>query len=541
VTRSRQYYRRVFNALVRDEHDRLLRDKDFNRVMEETDGAALIDKLSDRFKRTVGLQSEKANAAGSKAQQEIGTLTTDINVRDNEERAVSEQNNINSNNGDSSDASGANSGSPLQPGEIPASAPIEPSLPVMISRTESLPNGRSGQPYDVSLDELLGDLPPQLQLENDAGSGLSLTADRRLQGTPTVNGSLQLAVVGLNDKGDRTLQLQLKLALIPSSRDLWKDLLSDPGAPYAKADEDVDRLPIGEGWHMAMASQRGRSHAHRGGQRDDHGVIAHAASGWNVLIVGDGAGSCEFSRQGSLLATTVARDTLLGSLENSEGASLEAAVLAWLEGDDHSRMPQELLVPLQSTVITAVHAGHRAISQEAAASGHSMKAFSTTLLLAIHKETPGGHVVVTFGIGDGGIVALTNGRQAQMLNTADSGQHAGQTRFLDAPLFQESQALSLYRRVTVKFYETLDALILATDGVTDPKFSSDNDMHDAESWWSLYDELAPALVMPDKRTDRDPLLDYLNFFVERHHDDRTLAVLYRDVGLPVQSASEVSA
>lgn len=534
---SREYYRRVFNTLVCDEHNRPLRDQDFDRVMGEADGAALIDELNDRFKRTMGLQSEQANAGESKANQDTNTLMAGINVKKNEERSVSEQNDTNSNNGDPG-TSDANSSTALQPGEIPASASVEPSLPVMPPRIESLPNGRSGQPYDVILDELLDDLPPQLQLENDAGSGLSLTADRRLQGTPIVNGSLQLDVVGFNDQGDRTLQLQLKLALIPSSRDLWKNLQSDPGVPYAKADEDIDRLPLGEGWHMAMGSQRGRSHAHRGGQRDDHGVIARADSGWNLLIVGDGAGSCEFSRQGSLLATTVARDTLLSSLESSEGASLETAVLAWLEGDDHSRMPQELLMPLQKTVITAVHAGHRAISQEAAASGHSMKAFSTTLLLAIHKETPGGHIVVTFGIGDGAIGALTSGRQAQMLNTADSGQHAGQTRFLDAPLFQESQGL--YQRVTVKLYETLDALIVATDGVTDPKFSSDNDMHEAESWWSLYDELAPALAKPDETTGRDPLLDYLNFFIERHHDDRTLAVLYRDASLPAQSVSEVS-
>lgn len=536
MKRSREYYRRVFNTLVRDEHDRPLRYKDFDQVMGEADGVALIDELSNRFKTVMVLQSELASGGESKANQDTGMSIADINVMDDEEHSVSEQNNINSNTCDAR-ASGANTGTALQPGEIPISSAVEPPPTVMTSRTENLPNGRSGQPYDVDLDELLGDLPPQLHLENDAGSGLSLTADRRLRGTPSLTGSLQLTVVGFNDEGIPALQLQLRLALIPSSRDLWKNNLSDPNALYAKADEEIDRLPVGDGWHMAMGSQRGRSHAHRGGQRDDHGVIARAASGWNVLIVGDGAGSCEFSRQGSLLATTVARDSLLGSLDGNDEVSLEAAVLAWLEGDDHSRMPQELLVPLQSTVITAVHAGHRAISQEAAASGHSIKAFSTTLLLAIHKETPRGHVVVTFGIGDGAIAALTSGRQAQMLNTADSGQHAGQTRFLDAPLFQESQGL--YRRVTVKLYETLDALVLATDGVTDPKFSSDNDMHDAESWWSLYDELAPALVKPDKKTDLDPLLDYLNFFVERHHDDRTLAVLYRDASLPEQSVSEV--
>lgn len=528
MKRSQEYYTRVLNSLL----DQRYPDKFMERVMTETDGFSMIDEFHERIEQIMKEHSDPTAERESTEKDKHATVTPSITVEDTEDSAVSERSDVDANALDASD------GTPLQPGEIPVSSTAEPSPPAMTSRTESLPNGRSGQPYDVSLDQLLDDLPLQLQLENDDGSGLSLTDDRRLQGLPTVNGSLQLTVLGLDDQGVQTLQLQLKLALIPNSRDLWKNEPSDPYTPYAKPDEDVNRLLIGKGWHMAMGSQRGRSHAHRGGQRDDHGVIARAASGWNVLIVGDGAGSCEFSRQGSLLSTTAAQDSLLSSLAGDEGARLEAATLTWWRGGDYSRMPNELLMPLKSTVITAIHAGYLAISKEAAASGHPMKAFSTTLLLAIHKETPEGHIVVTFGIGDGAIGALTGGRQAQILNTADSGEYAGQTRFLDASLFQESQGL--YQRVTVKVYEALDALVLATDGVTDPKFSSDNDMHDAQSWWSLYAELAPSLAAPAEKTGQDPLLEYLNFFVERHHDDRTLAVLYRDASATVQDVSEVA-
>jgi serine/threonine protein phosphatase PrpC len=222
----------------------------------------------------------------------------------------------------------------------------------------------------------------------------------------------------------------------------------------------------------------------------------------------------------------VARDELLASLVSSEGEALEAAALSWWQGEDQTRMPQELLMPLQKTVITAVHAGYRAICEEANASGHSIKSFSTTLLLGLHKKTPQGHIVVTFGIGDGAVAALYDGQQSELLNTADSGQHAGQTRFLDAQLFQEAQGL--YQRVKVKVFDELDALILATDGVTDPKFSSDNEMHDHQCWWALYREFAHALPTPTGDVERDPLQEYLSFFLERHHDDRTIAVLYRD-------------
>lgn len=101
-------------------------------------------------------------------------------------------------------------------------------------------------------------------------------------------------------------------------------------------------------------------------------------------------------------------------------------------GDDLSRMSQELLIPLQQTIITAVHAGHRAINEEAKASGHPVKAFATTLLLALHKETPQGHVVVTFGIGDGAIAALYSGDQGscsiQQILDSTRAKHAFWTR-----------------------------------------------------------------------------------------------------------------
>ncbi|MBT2786996.1 MULTISPECIES: PP2C family serine/threonine-protein phosphatase [unclassified Halomonas] len=522
---SQDYYHRVISSLFEKPGQRLP-DQLIERVIQETNGPTLIDEFREQFKTTMSEHYKQSKENGTKAEEAGSAFTPGLPISDSEESAVSEHHNANTGNAPQDRSADV----PLQPGDIPSEAPAEASVPVVATRTESLPNGRSGQPYDVCLDELLDELPAKLQLEDDGGSNLSLSDDHRLQGTPTAQGSLQLKVQGLDEQGETVLELTLKLALIPSSRDLWQNLPSDPDAPYAKPDEEVDRLSGGDGWQMAMGSQRGRSHAHRGGQRDDHGTIARATSGWNVLIVGDGAGSCEYARQGSLLATTVARDELLNSLAANEGAALEAAALAWWKGGDRSRMSQALLVPLQQTMITAVHAGHRAITEEAKASGHPAKAFSTTLLLALHKETPDGHIVVTFGIGDGAVAALYEGRQAQMLTTADSGQHAGQTRFLDAPLFQEAEGL--YQRVKINVFSSLEALIVATDGLTDPKFTSDNDMHDGESWWALYDELAPALAAPNDDSERDPLQDYLSFFVERHHDDRTLAVLYRDSVMP---------
>ncbi|WP_162500861.1 PP2C family serine/threonine-protein phosphatase [Modicisalibacter coralii] len=484
--------------------------------MTETDAAEMIDafreQLHDKLARHFAESAEKHQAP----EVQPDGFTPGIAI--SEETTVSGHHDT-----DSDDPHAAAS---LQPGDIPVSSAPPPEPPPVPARTESLPNGRVGQVYEVELDAVIDHLPSRLVLEDDAGTGLTLTETRWLQGKPTLSGSVVLSMVGVDSRDEPVERLTLKLALIPSSRDLWQNRASDPNAPYAKPDAVVERLAAGDGWRMAVGSLRGRSHAHRGGQRDDEGVIDRTTSGWNLLLVGDGAGSCEFSRQGSLLATTTARDTLLSTLDENAGAELERAVLTWWAEGDRSRMPQALVIPLQETIITAVHRGHRAIHDEAEASGRPLKAFSTTLLLALHKQTSQGHVVVTFGIGDGAIAALFEGCRATLMNSADSGQHAGQTRFLDAPLFQEGQ--SLYQRVKVGVFETLDALILATDGVTDPKFDSDNAMQEAAGWWSLYGELAPVLAAPRCEEERDPLLEYLDFFIERHHDDRTLAVLYRD-------------
>lgn len=413
----------------------------------------------------------------------------------------------------------------LRSGELPTVACGERPLPAEI-RTESLPNGRAGQHYSLCLDDVLV-LPKQatLTLEEDAGTGLVLSEDRCLSGELSGAGTVQLTVLGHDDDGHEVLVLTLRLAVIPSSRDLWKNLPSDPDAPYAKPDEDAARLIMDTEWQMAMASLRGRAHAHHGGQRDDHGVIAQTESGWQLLIVADGAGSCEFSRQGSRLAATAVAASLQDALNECEASALEAAVLAyWASNDRSTRIPQPLVQCLQNTVITAVHKAHLAIHQEAEQSGHPIKTFSTTLLMALHKVTDQGHIVVSFGIGDGAIAALEQNGDVHLMNNVDSGEHAGQTRFLDSALFQD--IATLYQRLNVRVIPGLKAVVLATDGITDPKFASDRELQEPTVWNAFFSSLAPALQAVPADGEREPLLDYLSFFIERHHDDRTLAVLF---------------
>ncbi|WP_088743265.1 PP2C family serine/threonine-protein phosphatase [Cobetia sp. QF-1] len=429
----------------------------------------------------------------------------------------------------------------LSPGDVPAPS-VVPKEPSVSEMTRNIPNGRSGQSYQHDLGALLlaaSSTVTDITLVDDGGTGLVIE-DHQLIGELVAAGNFQLVVTGCADDGTCLARWTLRLAIIANPRDLWKTLPSDAQALYAKADCDVARETTPAGWQMFMASQRGRSHAHRGGQRDDHGVIQTTSTGWNILAVADGAGSCVLSRQGSLLASTRTVEGLAAYLEADEG-TLEGVVLEYFEQQSTLKTPPKAWIDaLYHSVFTSLHQGYKAICEEAQASNQPVKAFSTTLLLALHKPSPQGDLVITFGIGDGGIAVLETGRAATLMNHVDAGAHAGQTRFLDGAVFSNAEQ-DFYPRIRIQRFTALEALVLATDGITDPMFESDNDLQMGESWWRMFDDLAPSLDGPhatgalaeDSAADAvsgpvdDPLVRYLDFFTPGHHDDRTLAVLRR--------------
>ncbi|WP_350586832.1 protein phosphatase 2C domain-containing protein, partial [Pseudoalteromonas sp. RB2-MNA-CIBAN-0110] len=76
--------------------------------------------------------------------------------------------------------------------------------------------------------------------------------------------------------------------------------------------------------------------------------------------------------------------------------------------------------------------------------GDSVKDFSTTLILAAHKKVEEGYLVISFWIGDGGIAIYDKNKKVVLMGEPDSGEFAGQTRFLDNKIFEDG---SVYRRV----------------------------------------------------------------------------------------------
>ncbi len=409
-----------------------------------------------------------------------------------------------------------------RPGEIPTrpGRPIEPAVRVSFR----LPNARAHLPYDEAIgasspagavEVLDASVPPESGLTFEAG---------RVRGTPAADGEVVIGVryrfsgqVGGPEGG---LRADLVLLVNPDPRALWKDLPSDPRAPFPKPDEDASLVPAGLR-RMMGASKRGRSHAHEGKFRDDDFAFAFDEQiGFAVLVVADGAGSARLSREGSRVAVRRARDVCLEHLRGEAGPRLAAAAASWVAPRDG--VPNKVPATAYQVLGGAAFEALKAIETAAAGASASQKDLATTLLLAIwHPLADGSHLFTSFWCGDGAIGLLCPGR-VHLLGEGDSGDYAGQTRFLDRSIFASGDEVQ--RRMRFVVVPEFTALVLMTAGVSDPKFETEERLGQLDAWESfLGSDLAPAFA---DESPHQALLRGLDFWSQGNHDDRTIVVLW---------------
>lgn len=120
--------------------------------------------------------------------------------------------------------------------------------------------------------------------------------------------------------------------------------------------------------------------------------------------------------------------------------------------------------------------------------------------------------------------------EVRVQGTPDGGEYAGQTRFLteDSPeVWPQDASKLIARRLRFDVVDSFDAVILMTDGVSDPKFETDNNFTSIAKWHELWAELAKEVFL-EKRGDAvaDALLKWMDFWSPGNHDDRTMMVLY---------------
>lgn len=406
-----------------------------------------------------------------------------------------------------------------KPGQVP-SAGSQQGKPVNNRATFHLPNAKVGLPYSGKLEGKDATGKPVVICDAILLDTTALAFDRQsseVRGTPAIDGDHKVAIRWTSDNVT-IFSDECTLIVNPDPRSLWKIIDPPLGDPYFKPNSDSVLL-LTPNYKIAAASRRGRSHEHVGTFRDDDYFVRHdEATGWSILIVADGAGSAKSSRWGSKLAVETAGSHILSQLTGAFGSEMTQALAGW--STDMAVASKSMSAPFYLLFQEASKLAVQAIEAEAQSKGVPPKDYSTTLLATVVRRDGNDTFLATFWMGDGAIAAYGPREKVRLMGTPDSGEFAGQTRFLDRSALNDQ---GFGKRLGLGRYSGLSAVILMTDGISDPRFETDNGLADAANWDALWDEISPHLISADPANS---LVEWLNFFTPGHHDDRTITVLW---------------
>lgn len=393
-----------------------------------------------------------------------------------------------------------------------------------------LPNGSVNKEYKaafrlpldrISVKELCG--------AKELGLTFTVTEDGlcTLSGSPADPGDYTLTLRYLTIPGEPVSELPIPVAFNPDPRSLWVSKPVPADILFPKADEDLSYVCVSEfegvpQKDIVAASKRGRSHAQDGKPRDDDFRVSfNPQNGWYVLAVADGAGSARYSREGSRIACERTEDFCKQWLAD-KGDALETAVVCY-EADRNQETLQPVVGLIHDLLFKGATEAYKAIVAKAnACESAVLKDFSTTLLLAVCRKFSFGWFIASFGVGDGAIAVYDRDSDSvRLLNEPDGGEFAGQTRFLTME--------SIFRdrpRIRMSIVADFTALMLMTDGISDPFFETDGNLARKEKWDELWNSITAGVDLRDDNEAAAPqLLSWLDFWSPGNHDDRTLAIL----------------
>jgi len=394
-------------------------------------------------------------------------------------------------------------------------------------------NGKIGVAYRSALEILTPNAPAidlvRVDVPSDSGLQFSM-ATRELSGIPSTDGEIKIDIWYGQKGGGVALKATTLLTINPDPKSLWKNLPSDPKGVYAKPDEDK-RAICSQDFLLVGASKRGRSHAHVGSFRDDDFFLCHLEkTGWHLCIVSDGAGSAKYSRRGSELICKEGGARLSNLLSGDDGDKLLDSVIAYQTamdaGEPTDVLERSLRNELYKTIGYAVHHAAKSLLDEAKSKedGIPYKDFSSTALFGIVKKFPFGTLCAAYWVGDGAVAALDNDGSVHLLGQADGGEFSGQTRFLTPDMVSQQE---LFQRIRFAIVPDFKAMVLMTDGVSDPFFETDAGLADPNRWKALWSDINVKTEV-DKRLHgiEDRMLEWLDFWSAGNHDDRTLVLIY---------------
>ncbi len=411
-----------------------------------------------------------------------------------------------------------------------------------------IPNATKGKHYSSPVITLPTEDAFDFSIEGPDELGLIALHDSdgvfKIAGTPQVTGDFHFTLRYKYHgwlEGEPLLERKIPFAVNPNPRDLWKDIPTPTDIQFFKEDCEAEQIIIKAGpdgsprKDMVAASKRGRSHAQEGKARDDHFRLFHSDDNdWYIIAVADGAGSARFSRKGSEVACNTVVDFCKTKL--ADASAFEEKINNYRNANDEETARKILGDAVYSIVGNAAFMAHKAINALSDnVEGTKPKDFATTLLLAICKKFDFGWFVASFWVGDGAMCIYNREKHtARLLGVPDEGEFSGQTRFLTMPeIFRDAR--SLYQRLRFGIVPDFTALMLMTDGVSDPMFGTEANLNNIDRWDDLWDKLSngfpeddiPGVDLSDDNENvKEGLLKWLDFWKPGEHDDRTIAILY---------------
>lgn len=383
-------------------------------------------------------------------------------------------------------------------------------------------NGRKGSPYEIIF--RVPQSVSKFMFYGFQGTGLEYSISEEdehictVKGIPTESGEFTITFVYAflrNNIWFGRFQREFKFTINPDPKELWKDIPTDPTIEYFKEDMDEEKLECVD-TILVAASRRGRSHAHAGLPRDDDFGLA-CVNGWKILAVADGAGSAPFSRQGSAMACAIAIESLRDKLEEDFGLE---AIFSSIKETSNSAWLQDAKKLAYNLLPQAAFSAYKSIRAEAQSREREIREYATTLLLALCKEFEAGWIVMSFQIGDGAMAMFHKNGNVELLAEPDEGEYGGQTRFITMKEIYESN--ELMRRLRIDLVADLDMLMLMTDGVSDARFATLANLNNPQLWQDLRQEVEPLM-------ESGGLTDWLQFWSQGNHDDRTIAIMAGDI------------
>lgn len=422
----------------------------------------------------------------------------------------------------------------------PVQPPAPPPVPELADAAFRLPNARAGDIYQQTLEKVSAadtviyisvTLPPGLALTFDPAGG-AFSGIPEQAGEPLIGISYRYA----SQPAEHVRHASVKLVINANPKSMWRDLPSDQADIYWRPDQLSSQL-AGSELRAIAASKRGRSHAHIGSFRDDDYAIAHLPdTRWYIGIVADGAGSARFSRKGAAIICAQARSTLENILTGERSMAIDQAAEAYYLARSVPKQDpkvveaawQTLRNALYGAVGNAAYFATKGIFDEATVHKETQadtifKDYSSTALIAICKRYSFGTLCAAYWVGDGAVGIYSKKHGITLLGDVDSGEFSGQTRFLEsAEVTQEA----LIKRTRFDIVDDMTALVVMTDGVSDPKFETEARLVRADDWHALWNELDQAVDFNAASGQHEKLLNWLDFWSQGNHDDRTIAIIY---------------